>query len=67
MSRRAFGTQYFARRPAKVSGVCAYIAHRMNWDVIVVRVVTLISFFVAPGISLLSYFISAWLIPSEGK
>lgn len=67
MSRRVFGTRYYVRSPAKVSGVCSYMAHRMNWDVTVVRVVTLISFFVAPGISLLSYFISAWLLPSEGK
>lgn len=49
----------------KICGVCAFIADKMDWDVTVVRLVTLIGFFVAPVISLVSYFITAFVMPSR--
>jgi len=53
------------RSKAKISGVCAWLADKMDWDVTIIRIVTVLGFFIAPVLSLLSYFITAMLIPSR--
>ncbi len=47
----------------KISGVCAWMADRMDWDVTVVRLVTLVGFFIAPVFSLIGYFATALIMP----
>ncbi len=53
------------RSRGKISGVCAWLADKMDWDVTIVRLVTLLSFFIAPVLSLVSYFVAAMLLPSR--
>ena len=67
MSRSNSHAPYFYRTKSKISGVCAYLADKMDWDVTVIRLVTLLGFFVAPVFSVVSYFITAWLIPKRSS
>ncbi len=53
------------RSKGKISGVCAWLADKMDWDVTIVRLVTLLGFFIAPVLSLVSYFVTALLLPSR--
>ncbi len=47
----------------KISGVCAWMADRMDWDVTIVRLITVVGFFIAPVLSVVGYFITALVMP----
>lgn len=48
-------------RDKKIGGVCAGLAHYLNVDVTLVRIVWLVLTFVPPGAGLIAY-VLAWLI-----
>jgi phage shock protein PspC (stress-responsive transcriptional regulator) len=57
---------YRPRDRRMVAGVCAGFAQRYGWDVAIVRLVLVLSFFVAAGVPLIAYVI-AWVIMPNGQ
>lgn len=50
-------------RNARVTGVCAGIARFFDFDVSVVRIVTVLSMFVIPGVSAVAYVVASLVMP----
>jgi phage shock protein C len=49
----------------KIAGVCAGVAHYLNVDVTIVRLVWLVLTFIPPGIGLIAYIIAWIVMPKE--
>ena len=56
---------YRPRQGRMVAGVCAGFAQRYGWDLSIVRLVLVLSFFFGAGVPLLAYIICWVVMPNE--
>lgn len=57
---------YRPRESRMIAGVCAGFAHRYGWDLAIVRLVLVLSFFFGAGVPLIAYVI-AWIVMPNGQ